>query len=441
MEEARKLHKEMQRLRVLISYQEARYRRLRKIKSKNYHRLKKKDRLKKAEEEFYYLVAKDAEKAYEKMEEMDRLRAHERATLKHSNTGKWAKRQLLRSKFKQTRDNLDEQLKTHNLLMLKQSNSLSPMELWKQNDEQSFSERYSTLLELPLHKNKQLNSYNPWSSKLIQESSNATFTITEQQFSSVKDKDKDEGTVKDDRIGKVERWIATLSTKDSARKINLEKSFTDKNIEVINLDDDDNDDEFNDNIDLAKQSKQLQQVFGDDNVVEDFLKIEQQSSLKKKSSDKYPKWPTMKWTGHGINVKMNSKKPKTSKPMIDKAIFIDPKKQSKTAAAVQQKLMIDKACQAIFIDPDKQLQTAAKYQGHLTVKQSGQLIRPHGSIWNPQTLARTFSEPTVITRPGQVIEPMQSLRANSDQPVNLSIQKPSSKIQKQQKKRRPLSKM
>lgn len=120
IEEARIIHRELQRRRLLLSYQEAKFRRQRKIKSKKYHRLEKKKKLKNSVEDFEKLVEENSDKAAETLEELDRLRALERASLKHRNTGKWAKHNKLRAKYDdQAREALEQQMKINAELMKK----------------------------------------------------------------------------------------------------------------------------------------------------------------------------------------------------------------------------------------------------------------------------------------------------------------------------------
>lgn len=133
------LHKEIQRRRTLISFQEAKFRRIKKIKSKKYHRLIKKAKLKDTVEEFDKLMADNSDKAIEKLEELDRLRALERASLKHRNTGKWAKHNKLRSKYDDNaRQNLNDQLKISSEMMRKRS--LGVLDLQSNNYEGMFHE-------------------------------------------------------------------------------------------------------------------------------------------------------------------------------------------------------------------------------------------------------------------------------------------------------------
>ena len=122
IEEARALHREIQRRRMLTSFQEAKFRRLRRIKSKKYHRILKKEKLKKTVEEFDAIVDGGAEGAEEKLAELDRLRALERASLKHHITGKWSKYNKIRAKYDDSaRDELNQQMAINAELMKKRS--------------------------------------------------------------------------------------------------------------------------------------------------------------------------------------------------------------------------------------------------------------------------------------------------------------------------------
>lgn len=445
MEEARKLHKEMQRLRVLISYQEAKYRRIRKIKSKKYHRIMRKDKLKKAVDEFDDLVAGNHEKAAEKLDELDRLRALERASLKHMNTGKWAKHHRIRAKYnEQSRNDLNEQLKISKEMMQKRTATTliddgdDDSEESIAIDEQS-NENESNKISLEMITQQPYN-YCPWSSKLLQKQKNSTFI--EQQLV---DDDNDDDVIENEQQQqssvtnnhKVERLIATLP-KDVDKKINLQNSIDNNNRTLDNIENDiDDENEFNDNIDLAKfeqQSKQLQQVFGDDDdIVEQFFREkkqreeeEEKRSTQNTRSNYLPGWGSNKWSGHGIRETQKWKN-----------------KQTKQIRKIERKRE-EKICRAIFLDHEQQSQTAAKYKGYLTAKQSLHLNRPNGTNWNPETISKTLREPRIITRQGQIIEPMQpeSIRTiNNNHGVDMNLSSGKKTSNKIQQRRRPLSKI
>ncbi|XP_059052628.1 U3 small nucleolar RNA-associated protein 14 homolog A [Achroia grisella] len=99
------------KLRAQQSYKAAKAKRQGKIKSKKYHRILKKEKLKQQLKEFEELQKVDPEEALKKLEALEKARALERHTLRHKNTGKWAKNQMIRAKYdKEVRQQISEQL-------------------------------------------------------------------------------------------------------------------------------------------------------------------------------------------------------------------------------------------------------------------------------------------------------------------------------------------
>ncbi|KAH7698058.1 Utp14 protein, partial [Aphelenchoides avenae] len=78
-------------MRLLMSYRAAKFKQQAKIKSKQYHRIKKRQRRRQLIKEIEELMARDPEAAKEKLKELEVDRAYERATLKHRGTNKWSK--------------------------------------------------------------------------------------------------------------------------------------------------------------------------------------------------------------------------------------------------------------------------------------------------------------------------------------------------------------
>lgn len=82
-----------------------------KIKSKKFHRILKKEKMKQQIKEFELLQKTDPEAALRKIEQLDRSRIEERANLRHRNTGTWAKNLQVRAKYdKEARKDLAEQI-------------------------------------------------------------------------------------------------------------------------------------------------------------------------------------------------------------------------------------------------------------------------------------------------------------------------------------------
>ncbi|CAH2093064.1 unnamed protein product [Euphydryas editha] len=114
------------KIRAQQSYTAAKAKRQSKIKSKKYHRILKKERLKQQIKEFEELQSKNPEEALKKLEELEKARALERHTLRHKNTGKWAKSKLVRAKYdKDVRQQLSEQLSVSKSLTQKVQNTES----------------------------------------------------------------------------------------------------------------------------------------------------------------------------------------------------------------------------------------------------------------------------------------------------------------------------
>ncbi|CAH2071981.1 unnamed protein product [Thlaspi arvense] len=110
MEDHIKDHNRIAKTRSLLFRHEIKSKRMKKIKSKTYHRLKNKD-LRLAGESLM-----DPELAKEEAMKQEIRRVEERMTLKHKNTSKWAKRMRSRGldmRYDETRAALSEQLQKH----------------------------------------------------------------------------------------------------------------------------------------------------------------------------------------------------------------------------------------------------------------------------------------------------------------------------------------
>lgn len=116
VEDVRERQNRLAKMRSLLFRHEMKAKRVKKIKSRTYHRLLKKDKLKAADLEADPEAAKDSAK------KLEFKRAEERMTLKHKNNSKWAKRILKRGLSVQddgTRDAITAQLQQHAFLTRK----------------------------------------------------------------------------------------------------------------------------------------------------------------------------------------------------------------------------------------------------------------------------------------------------------------------------------
>uniref|UniRef100_A0A8B9XRD0 U3 small nucleolar RNA-associated protein 14 homolog A n=1 Tax=Bos mutus grunniens TaxID=30521 RepID=A0A8B9XRD0_BOSMU len=120
LEEVKMRRAELQRARALQSYYEARARREKRIKSKKYHRILKKGKAKQALKDFEKLQKVNPAAALEELEKLDKARMMERMSLKHQNSGKWAKSKAIMAKYDlEARQAMQEQLARNKELMQK----------------------------------------------------------------------------------------------------------------------------------------------------------------------------------------------------------------------------------------------------------------------------------------------------------------------------------
>jgi len=98
LEEYKKRHGELAKMRALLFYEEQKRHRINKIKSKKYRKIRKKQRERQKEAEEAAALAEDPNLEREQMEKDEMERMKERMTLAHKNTSKWARRVLRRGK-------------------------------------------------------------------------------------------------------------------------------------------------------------------------------------------------------------------------------------------------------------------------------------------------------------------------------------------------------
>ncbi|KAF7688455.1 hypothetical protein HF521_013262 [Silurus meridionalis] len=99
LEEAKIRRAELQKARALQSYYEAKARREKKIKSKMYHKVQKKAKRKDFLKQFDEMMKTDPNAALEELKKMEMSRMEERMSLKHQNSGKWAKTKAIMAKY------------------------------------------------------------------------------------------------------------------------------------------------------------------------------------------------------------------------------------------------------------------------------------------------------------------------------------------------------
>ncbi|KAG9340143.1 hypothetical protein JZ751_021864 [Albula glossodonta] len=120
LEEAKIRRAELQKARVLQSYYEAKAKREKKIKSKKYHKVLKKAKRKEFLKEFEEMRKTNPEAALEELKKLELSRIEERMSLKHQNSGKWAKSRAIIAKYDtEARKAMQEQLEVNKELTQK----------------------------------------------------------------------------------------------------------------------------------------------------------------------------------------------------------------------------------------------------------------------------------------------------------------------------------
>ncbi|KAL7838043.1 hypothetical protein AOLI_G00264470 [Acnodon oligacanthus] len=155
LEEAKMRRAELQKARALQSYYEAKARREKKIKSKKYHKVQNKGKKKEFLKQFDEMMKADPAGALEELKKMELSRMEERMSLKHQNSGKWAKSKAIMAKYDDSaRKAMQEQLEMNKQLTQK-------LVVPSDDDEKSVEEA-DALPDFVNDPEPILDSINPW---------------------------------------------------------------------------------------------------------------------------------------------------------------------------------------------------------------------------------------------------------------------------------------
>ncbi|XP_028249019.1 U3 small nucleolar RNA-associated protein 14 homolog A [Parambassis ranga] len=166
LEEAKIRRAELQKARALQSYYESKARREKKIKSKKYHKVQNKVKRKEFLKEFDEMVKMNPAAALEELNKMELARMQERMSLKHQNSGKWAKSKAIMAKYDlEARTAIQQQLKVNKDLTQNLVSSLK-----EEEEEEEEEEPGTEVLPDFVNDAKQpLDSSNPWMSGKLSE--------------------------------------------------------------------------------------------------------------------------------------------------------------------------------------------------------------------------------------------------------------------------------
>uniref|UniRef100_A0A673MW84 U3 small nucleolar RNA-associated protein 14 homolog A-like n=1 Tax=Sinocyclocheilus rhinocerous TaxID=307959 RepID=A0A673MW84_9TELE len=154
LEEAKIRRAELQKARALQSYYEAKAKREKKIKSKKYHKVQRKAKCKDFLKQFDEMVKTNPEGALEELKKMEII--WERMSLKHQNSGKWAKSKAIMAKYDDSaRKAMQEQLQMNKDLTQK-------IVVPSDDEHESNEEGLETIPDFVNDSEPVIDSVNPW---------------------------------------------------------------------------------------------------------------------------------------------------------------------------------------------------------------------------------------------------------------------------------------
>lgn len=363
IEEAQERHKELQRMRVLLSSYAAKMRRQKAIKSKSYHRLLKHERIKRHVKK----VESNKDMLLDEIDRLQKLRAQERASLKHKNTGKWAKHAKFRAKYDdEARKAMLEQIGIAEKLLEKAAPVESDTDDEEDEDVISVESESEDDTDNELEVNKMENKNN----------NNNKESLNDTQLN-----------VKNKTIQSVEPPLNRL-----AKYKSLLSGNRDDNNDGDDMDDDDED----------EQRKLMSEAFADDDVVAEFQKAKEQIAGEEQPKDVdlfLPGWGN--WGGPGTKV---SKKKRQKYIIKAKKL---PRKDDNLGNVIISEQADEKSKELMVQKLPRSIKNREQFDNILS--------RPLVGTFTPQLKHRELIKPRVHSKLGARIEPMNKkiLSANN----------------------------
>merc|ERR1711962_867024 len=228
LEEAMERRAQLQKARALQSYYEAKSRRIKKIKSKKYHRVLKKEEKKVLDKiDVSGLAKEDPELFKSELAKAEKMRALERANLRHRNTSKWAKNLITRGqKSKEDQENLREQLRVsrqlteHKVLAQSDEEEMEDVLVVKDDEDQA--------KQLHLLSSSGGSSDNPWllgqNNQEVKDKLENAAPLHLKKLQPVQNEDvdelQDEGVGGDEKLSSGEEWEADDETSTPLNVVN-----------------------------------------------------------------------------------------------------------------------------------------------------------------------------------------------------------------------------
>ncbi|XP_073695542.1 U3 small nucleolar RNA-associated protein 14 homolog A [Garra rufa] len=198
LEEAKIRRAELQKARVLQSYFEAKAKREKHIKSKTYHKFKKKDKRNQFVKKFEEMFKTDPEGALDELKKIEMARMKERMSLKHQNSGKWAKSKAIMAKYDDSaRKAMQEQLQMNKDLTEK-------IAVPSDDEDENEEEALETLPDFVNNPEPIIDPVNPWMrGKLTHEEPKVTTGAV--QTAQEENEEEEEKEEEEELLGEFER--------------------------------------------------------------------------------------------------------------------------------------------------------------------------------------------------------------------------------------------
>lgn len=185
LEEATIRRAELQKARALQSYYEAKAKREKRIKSKKFHKIQKKAKRKEFLKQFEEMMKTNPTGALEELKKMEMSRVEERMSLKHQNSGKWAKSKAIMAKYDDSaRKAMQEQLQMNKDLTQKM--------VIISDDEHETPEESETVPDFVNDVEPVIDPVNPWMRSRIPQEEPEISCVTTDKPQTPEDEEEDE---------------------------------------------------------------------------------------------------------------------------------------------------------------------------------------------------------------------------------------------------------
>lgn len=378
VEEAKSRHLELQKMRVLLSSYAAKMRRQKAIKSKSYRRLLKQERLKKHMKK----VESDKDLLLDEIRQLQKLRAHERATLKHKNTGKWAKHAKFRAKYdEEARQAMIEQIGLASKLLQK------PVEAERDSDDSESNEDEDFDSDEDVIKNDDSDE-----SSVGDDEIERRLKAIREEDDEIKKKMKEaEPEAEDDK--RPQSQLIVSSDLISDRVTNKGKSTAIESGDLGDASDVESESEDGDNYEDDNQRRLMSEAFADDDVVSDFRKAKEALANEEQPKDInlfLPGWGD--WAGPGIKVNKRKQKKYTIKAKRR------PRKDDNLGNVIISEDADTKINELMVKNLPRELRNNKKFERAMD--------QPVTGTFTNQTTHREVIRPKIATKMGARIEPV-----------------------------------